>query len=311
MTSQSPSESALDAELEEKDRLIAALTAQLERTVNQLDRLRRSGADRPGSLQADEPGNPEQQALISRLGDALDEWSEFHPADRILRIEDGVEQILKLLADRERAPPRVEPPTRAEAPPERKQKAADPDFWEAAKARLLSESPPPSEPSAVPPSAATVAFDATAEQESFVACPVPLIDPPEPVDNNADKDALRSAVETRDAYIHYLLNRLQALESQSTPVPWQDLAAAPQELARRLQELEATLREQLKQAEIANSLERAALTRERAKLAQVKQNLESQIRKLAHARPAPPPPAAEEEPASEEQERRWNRLFKR
>lgn len=293
---------AIQSQLAAKDDLIAALTAQLEKTVNQLDRLRRSGADRPGFAVPDGAGSP-QAEMSRRLISALDEWTEFEPARRVLRIEEGIERILDLLEN---------PPARtASEPPEKKESE---DFWASAKARLLGENPP-AEPErqaapAVGTPAGTVAQAPAGEPADLVIPTAP--EAPVPIAEDADAAALLSAVETRDKYIQYLTARLRVAESEKfVPVNWELLDNAPDDFRDRLESLETLLKDQLKQAEIAIALERAVLTRERAKLSQIKQSLETQIKRMGGAAAAAGKNENEDEAPKSEQERRWKRIFTR
>src|SRR5690606_17136848 len=88
-----------ERQLEEKNQIIAALTVQLEKTAEQLDRLRRNGGDRPGG------GSHGDVVRVSpewttRLESALNEWSELEPGNRLQSIETGIERILELLESR-------------------------------------------------------------------------------------------------------------------------------------------------------------------------------------------------------------------
>ncbi|WP_437206712.1 hypothetical protein [Planctomicrobium sp. SH664] len=317
---------AVSAQIAQKDDLIAALTSQLEKAVEQLDRLKRSGADRLGSghSSAHEAAR-QQEELSGKLESALAEWSELQPTDRILKIENGIDQILAILARGEPVRSRIamESAPTAPAPKAAPAKATggDESFWEAAKARLMREAgveEPPPAPAIVEqtpdPAQETVIID----QQKITDVEIPIPEAPHPISAEADKTQLWQAIESRDLHIQFLTSRLRNAESNRNPFPdWDVLVNVPEELKIRLTALEATLREQLRQAEIANSLERATLTRERARLTQIKQQLEGHIRKMgltpagladaAAAQKNPPEPPTKEP----EQDRRWTRLFQR
>jgi hypothetical protein len=118
-----------------------------------------------------------------------------------------------------------------------------------------------------------------------------LEEPPAPIplDAAADLNKLREGLDSRDAYIAYLTSKLRsALKRFTGPVDWAALNNAPADLAKKLKELETQLQDQLKKADIANSLERAALTRERIRLQQIKQALENEVRRLGKAQAQTP-----------------------
>lgn len=290
----------LDTDLQARDEIIAALTAQLEETVEKLDRLQRSSGDRPHGGHSNSTAHSSE--LIGRLEEALDVWNEQQPAERLARIEEGIEQILSCLASGENDHPEVNAQ----------------DYWQAAKAKLLGEEvdsatrienedhsieAPPRK--AVPPAEVESTLSHSAEETLPEI--LPEAPEPQPVPEGADADQLWEGIEARETYIRYLISRVRYAESRYVqPVPWEELSQSPEELKRRLLELEGQLTAQLKQAEISNSLERAALTRERSKLYQVKQQLEKQVHQLKVTSSALP---VEEPQGTERKDRRWNRFF--
>ncbi|WP_437228693.1 hypothetical protein SH661x_001031 [Planctomicrobium sp. SH661] len=305
----------LQAQLAEKNDLVAALTAQLEKSAIQLDRLTRAGAERSGHAgSGSQSGIPAE--YVEKLSTVLDDWQEFQPAERVQRIESGIDRILELLSRQPVAVPAAKVESSQKA-------AATEDFWEAAKARILGDEPAPASPQ--PPeevqsnsSSTVLAEPINLEQDDFNeigAAP----DLPSPVTATSDSEELMLGVKTRDVYIQYLTSRLRLAESRKyVPVNWDLLAEAPDNYRRRLESLETLLKDHLRQAEVALSLERAMLARERAKLAQIKQNLELQIKKMvpvsamtlppASPVPAPPPQVPESKP---DPEGRWKRIFSR
>jgi len=310
----------LQAQLAEKNDLVAALTAQLERTATQLDRLTRSGAERSHGNAS--PGNPAPVSpeLSGKLVNALEEWQEFQPTERIERIETGIDRILELLESQAQLVSQPHSDTGRTV-----REKPDDDFWTSTKARLLGES---SETGTSAPFASGSSFSA---EESFSNRPSqttvpssagsadPLMEigagpePPAPVTNVNDPEELQAGVKTRDIYIQYLIFRLRMAESKSYfPPSWDNLAPPDRE---RIEALETVLKDHLRQAEVAHSLERALLARERAKLAQIKQNLEIQIKKmvLPTSSPAAPPEAVPDQKLEQkgEQESRWKRIFSR
>lgn len=311
----------LQAQLAEKNDLVAALTSQLERTATQLDRLSRAGAERQGFS-----GHPAAPALspdvTSKLTSALDEWQEFQPASRIERIESGIDRILDLLQSASHQQGSTSPASSTHTAPSHTPHAAE-DFWAATKARLLGEAPPSltlTQPESPRPAehapSGPVPQLATGENDT-------LLDfsdgppSPDPIQDFDDPEELLSGIKSRDVYIQYLISRVRLAESKSYfPTDWSQIAHAPDRFRERLESLETVLKDHLRQAEVANSLERALLARERAKLSQIKQNLEIQIKKMAVGPVSPTsPPAVPKSPEPPEQkgdqESRWKRIFSR
>lgn len=152
-SAQTPSVEELQRQLQQKSELVSALTQQLEGTVEQLDRLQRAGV-KAGS----ESSSKGVGLLSQQIESALEAFDELAPADHFVRIESGIDQILRMLsqgkfptdiasashdetqqvgstATEEEDSPLEQPATRQTRP-----SANDDDFWEAAKKRLLAES---------------------------------------------------------------------------------------------------------------------------------------------------------------------------
>ncbi|MGH7201146.1 MAG: hypothetical protein ACREJB_11110, partial [Planctomycetaceae bacterium] len=90
----------LQSQLEEKDALVAALTQRLEQAAEQLDRLRRSGADRhnrTGGGGGSRELASEQKALLENLQESFQHWEEQQAGEAIGRIELKVSEIRDLL----------------------------------------------------------------------------------------------------------------------------------------------------------------------------------------------------------------------
>lgn len=319
MASASDNVAMLEMQLAQKSELVAALTAQLEKTATQLDRLTRAGAERLRPTAPAPAASPDTSDLTQKVASVLENWEEFQPVERIERIENGIEQILTLLSKQPvvSAPPTSEP--------------SNEDFWAATKARLLGELPDDSQTSlpTVPELAresAQVSSAVGSEPDSLMGLLSEISgapEPPEEVSPMADTKELLRGLKSRDEYIQYLTRRLRLIECQKfKPLNWDQFADAPDDYRTRLEALEKLLEDHLRQAEVAHSLERAMLARERAKLAQVKQNLEMQIRKLAMpdqtqilpAIPTQTPPSSSsgsQEVPDSAPESRWKRIFSR
>ncbi|HVJ84645.1 MAG TPA: hypothetical protein VM452_03315, partial [Caulifigura sp.] len=90
----------LAAELQDKDDLIHALTAQLEQAVEQLDRIEREGSargPRPAGTASGVGGEfvEEQRYVNDRLSQWLDAWDQHQPLDMWARIEQRIEEIVQ------------------------------------------------------------------------------------------------------------------------------------------------------------------------------------------------------------------------
>ncbi|HSG71507.1 MAG TPA: hypothetical protein VLA12_13885, partial [Planctomycetaceae bacterium] len=70
---------SLQEKLNQKEQVVQALTTRLEQAAEQLDRLRRSGADRGGKLLAGIPAEviEEQKTLINDLKATIKSWEEL------------------------------------------------------------------------------------------------------------------------------------------------------------------------------------------------------------------------------------------
>ncbi|QDT33616.1 hypothetical protein [Thalassoglobus polymorphus] len=282
----------LQREITSKNEIIAALTERLEGTADQLDRLQRSGV-KPG----DAPARP-LSSLAQHVEKALETYNELDPEDHFTRIELGIEQILEMLSSGNFASPASsEAESKATssnvAPPASTNSvnpSGDDDFWAATKARLLGEEVAENDEAESKgdesPDLVTPAEAATVQQNSqFSEQPLheepELAEMPAPVVEFDDPVVLLEAVTDRDSYIVYLISRLRNAEAAAyPPVDWSELSNAPSDLVAKLVELHDQLEDQLRQAQLSVSLERAMLTRERAKLAQVKQHLEKEVKRM-------------------------------
>ncbi|HWL07996.1 MAG TPA: hypothetical protein VNQ76_06320 [Planctomicrobium sp.] len=298
--------SEIEDQLAEKDELITVLTSQLELAVERLDRLRRAGAERqsiPSSVES--VSHQDGRDLNHRLTAVLDEWDELRPIERMDRLEEGLSHLLDWVQQ--------QPPSgiiaATSSPPQ-----SNTQFWEEAKSRLMqgrSDSIFVEESKELPTSGQT-------SQENTLDdyCDTELPPPPRPIAPTDDATALFAAVENRDQYIRSMTERLRQIQrTRWFPANWDQLQNTPDQYQQRLQHLDSMLQEQLRLAEISHSLERADLTRERARLNQMKNNLELQIKRLSNSKTIPSisPPALHPEPAhppaKNESDSYWKRLF--
>ena len=293
----------LSAELQEKEDLIHALTAQLEQAVEQLDRIEREGGGR-GGRSGSSPGGmggefiEEQRFVNDRMSQWLDAWDQQQPFELWARIEQRIEQMVQRGVS---AAPAADGFGGFETPvAEIKEPEDSSAAWEEAKRKLLGEMAF-GEPAVVSEAAPSV-------------LPPPILPEdiryPSPVDvDNAEHVVLVDAVEVRDRYIAYLTQRLRALEMQG-PTNWEAMNNAPDELRSRLQQLEADYREHLRREECDMALERARLAREQNRLKQDRHKMELQARKLGFTSDEFKLPPAQGE-ASEGEDRSWRKMFGR
>jgi len=109
----------------------------------------------------------------------------------------------------------------------------------------------------------------------------PLADAPEPVDaQNATREELAQACETRDTYVVYLLQRLRRIESLGhVPNSWAGLENLPDQLHARLESLEKRLEETLRLAEVELSLQRAKMAREEVRIRVIDEQLQKDLKR--------------------------------
>ncbi len=294
----------LTAELQDREELIQALTAQLEQAVEQLDRIEREGG-RGGRASAGASGSgavggefvEEQRYVNDRLNQWMDHWEQQQPFEMWARLEQRIEELAQrgISASPAAGFDRFDMPACTVQEPEDSAAA-----WEEAKRKLLGD----------------MAFGEPAAESTAAAAAPPEppaglgdIRYPDPVDiDNAEHIVLVDAVEVRDRYIAYLTQRLRALEMQG-PANWEQLNHAPDELRARLQQLEADYREHLRREECDMALERARLAREQNRLKQDRHKMELQARKLGFTSDEfKLPPAAGD---AEGDDRSWRKMFGR
>jgi hypothetical protein len=288
---------ALQYELQQKDELLHALTAQLEEAANRLDRLHRAGADRGPRVSAHEGEAPSYSGDAGKpLARLCGEWDELQLADQFEtirgRLDDIFDAVTLAKLEQGYGAPRVSEP----ASPRSTDSASKLPGWEDMKAQLLREG---ADKSRTQVDLNGAAADRVSDSEAEVLSDLPL-EPPLPVDlDNAERDVLTTAIEERDVFISHLIRRLRSGTSgRYAPLNWAQISGAPDELRERLQEHEARLQELLRMEECDLSLERARLARERSRLEQLRRDLDRDARDRdgygGH---------------SDRDERRWFRVF--
>ena len=292
---------ALCEELQEKDELVAALTEQLEEAANRLDRLHRAGADRVSHGTASESASYEDHSEIgeqvSRLTAA---WDDLRAADVLAEINRKLDDVCDALSQPAAAAPYDRPSAPAAHPvPRVSEQQNGRVAWEDMKAQLLRDEAEHERP------AEEASRRSGNDSSADVLSQIPL-DPPAAVDlDHADRETLAAAVEDRDVFISHLIRRLRSGPAgRYEPINWAALAAAPEDLRERLQELEARLQELLRIEECDMSLERARLARERARLEQLRREVERDARHENGGHTA-----LDDDPHASHSDRRWLRVF--
>jgi len=310
----------LEAQLAEREQLVAALTERLEQAAEQLDRLHRTGADRgvrSGILGIPPELIAQQQKLVEDLQQAVQQWEDMQPGAFFGRLEGQLTQIHDLVLNyggsgsghasgqtpTDAAFSRSD--SRSESSSTRRNPSDSPkSVLEFMKASFQAEATPPAEESS--------AEDAESSQGGSVP-PVlsidlpPLQDPPEPVDaHKADREELAHACEKRDAYVVYLLQRLRQIESMGhVPNSWAGLENLPDQLRARLDALEKRLQETLRLAEVELSLQRAKLAREEVRIRVIDEQLQKDLRRARDDASS----SADAEGKGEASGSRWKRML--
>ena len=313
--------SALENQLREKEQLVAALTERLEQAAEQLDRIRRNGGDR--GLRIGGGGVPpelieEQRSLVAELQQAVQQWVEMQPGAALGRIEVQITELRDFVAGKgwdgvAAGHGDLERSSASDAADARRSKASatgpkEPGVsaYEAMKAQLLDSPSDESNESKEKTSPAMIAGPPVSLEE------IAPVDPPEVIDPQAAGiDELRKAVEQRDLYISYLTRWLRAVEmSYQSTIDWSLLNNAPDDLRRRLEELERMLHATLRHAEVDHSLERARLSREATRLEQLEDQIRREMKRLNMSEPGDDDDRADDphQPAKG-MNNRWQRLF--
>lgn len=245
-------------QLAEKDNLIEALTARLEQAAEQLDRLQRNGATRVARVAAGLPPEliEEHRTAVEDLKQVITRWEDLQAAATWGRLETQIAELRELIAQGMAPAPQEKHHPAAPAKP-----APGGSWWEAQKASLLGDAPPPAPtPSAHEPTP-------SAHVPAYVPTDGPIVVPdgPAPVDlDGITLDEARQAIRDRDRLIVQLRDPLliaQAAAEFGGELP-PSLDALPEPLRERLAKLETEWQAKFRQAELSLSLERARIGRE-------------------------------------------------
>ncbi len=309
----------LEAQLAEREQLVTALTERLEQAAEQLDRLHRTGADRgvrSGILGIPPELIQQQQKLVEDLQQAVQQWEDMQPGAFFGRLESQLTQIHNLVLNHggggsgqsstDAAFSRGDSHSEQSAP--RRNPSDSPrSVLEFMKASFQAEHPLTPEDSS------------EAQPESPQADRVPAVlhielpalqEAPEPIDRqNATREELIQACETRDGYVVYLLQRLRQIESMGhVPNSWAGLENLPEQLRERLEALEKRLEETLRLAEVELSLQRAKLAREEVRIRVIDEQLQKDLKR---ARQDAGSPGDSDGGKDEQSGSRWKRMLGR
>ena len=279
----------LEKQLAEKEELVSALTAQLEQAAERLDRIQRSGSDRgyvDGTSHDRQVGN-NTQTVLTKVDQFVDDWNECEAPETLGRIESQLQEIQSLLKNS--TPIAIPQPVGQQDNSEPNEQQGL-DAWAAMKSSLLGES----ESAEYNPDSYTEQSDEASDNEQVVEqvseevvekeFELDLADPPDPVaEENKDVEELHFAIDCRDDYITSIVHQMRELHRKSmrtTPVNWDELLDQPEEIRTQIEYLEAQLNEQLRFAEIEQSVQRAQLARKELRLKQLEDRLKDKLVKM-------------------------------
>ena len=288
----------LQAQLLEKDELVALLTDRLEQAVDRLDRLKRAGVKAKSEAPA--------SGLSLEVERLVFEWDQAAIPTVHERIESQLVDLRRLLSERF---DRLEQHGVAvdESPLPESSVDSGGSEWEKMKAALLAGDETSPETPAIEQVAAEIEPLEVPEEPTLVSA-VPQSDPdlpdPDPLPpapaalavDECDRETLAEAVRVRDAYIVALSQRaLDRRVKLTQPTDWELLRGTPGELIKSVQRLHDELDEAVRMAEVQLCLERAKLSRERTELDQLRSELTL--------------PSSEPEIEETVKERRWRRML--
>lgn len=250
-----PDVTVIRDQLREKDQLVTALTERLEQAAEQLDRLRRTGADKGRRVTgvAGPGGNlplelvEEHKTTIEDLKKVITNWENIHAGESLARIEAQVGEIRDMLAGSagghisvssaaHAVPARERPAESSPGTPRPAEAAASHapsspgtnSWWEKQKAAMMGE-PVPAEPqaAAAPAPAAAPAAEPEPQPAAVAASPAQPVGtfdittftvPELPATVDLEKitiDDARVAIRERDRLIEKLREPLLLLKAAS------------------------------------------------------------------------------------------------
>jgi hypothetical protein len=267
----------LRQQLDGKNELVAALVAELEQVVEQLDRVKRNGSDRGrssgGSAALPAEVVEEHQQVLGEMQRMVQQWEEMQAASSLGRIEseladlramlskgysghsdatdDSLESVMSRLS--------MEPP---ESPPSMVTLSGT--DWEAMKRQMMGES----------------GEESADEVEDDLTKLLDGLSIPTAFDfETASVETLKKACADRDNYIVQINRWVRTRRAVSIPENWDDIDA-PEEVRERAELLTSRLEEQVRLAEVEMSLERARLSREKSQVQADRAVIEKHLKRL-------------------------------
>lgn len=301
-------------QLREKEQLVAALTERLEQAAEQLDRLRRTGADK-GRRPLGGGGLPtelvdEHKSTLEDLKRVIARWEDIQAEAALGRIETQIVELRDLVvsggivsgaggtaaaAHASPAPaaalstasnPTPAPARPAEAVANRPSgKPGGNAWWEAQKAAMLGEPVPAAvEAELAQQSAAADRDEPTAQTPEssggFDLAAFNIPDLPAPINlDDISLEEAQAAIRQRDALIQQLREPLLLWKAAGQlPSGLRSISEIPEPLKHCIAELEAQWQAKFRQVELDLSLERARLARDQATVRQQQDALQKQSR---------------------------------
>ena len=298
-------------QLREKEQLVAALTERLEQAAEQLDRQRRTGADkgrRPlggggGGLPAELV--EDHKSTLEDLKRVIARWEDIQAEAALGRIETQIVELRDLVVSggvvptgsfsprHAEARPATNPATPAparERPPEAvvprsHAKAGGNAWWEAQKAALLGEPVSAAAQAILAQQPAPADSEASAERTSdpsgaFDLAGFNIPEPPAPLNlEEISLEEAHAAIRERDVLIEQLREPLLLWKTAGQlPPGFRSIAEIPEPLKRCIADLEAQWQAKFRQVELDLSLERARLARDQSAVRQQQEALQKQIK---------------------------------
>lgn len=277
----------LRQQLEGKNELIAALVAELEQVVEQLDRVKRSGNDRSRSgstaaLPADVV--EEHQQVLGEMQRVVQEWEAMQASSALGRIESELAELRSLVANGISRHPEHDDESRSpsgslesvmsrlsldgsSSPSTGSENSGA--AWDAMKRQMLGEPEPELETG---PNDRDVENELTKLLDSLTV--------PDPIDfDTATVATLRQACADRDTYIVQITRWVRTRRTVSIPENWEEIDV-PDDLRPKVERLAARLEEQVRLAEVEMSLERARLSREKSQLQADRATMDRHMKRL-------------------------------
>ncbi|HEY4261534.1 MAG TPA: hypothetical protein VGM98_15300 [Schlesneria sp.] len=266
----------LRQQIEGKNELVAALVAELEQVVEQLDRVKRNGSDRGrssgGGAALPAEVVEEHQQVLGEMQRMVQQWEEMQAASSLGRIEseladlrvmlskgynghsDGADDSLESVMSRLSMEPPESPSSMV---------TLSGTDWEAMKRQMLGESGEPDD-----------------EVEDDLTKLLDGLSIPTAFDfETASVETLKKACADRDNYIVQINRWVRTRRAVSIPENWDDIDA-PEEVRERAELLTSRLEEQVRLAEVEMSLERARLSREKSQVQADRAVIEKHLKRL-------------------------------